>query len=84
MRIKIGKVQDERCLEVIELSSNIRIANSSAGIKPTALLSALDKENSIESLCISCILLIQLLHSLCTTFLWLSYDLICVTLHCDI
>jgi len=37
-----------------------------------------------NTLCISCILLIQLLHSLYTTFLWLSYDLIYVTLHCDI
>jgi len=68
MRIKIGKVQGKWCLEVIELSSNIRIANSWAGIKPTASLSALDKENSIEFLCISCTLLIQLLHGLCTTF----------------
>jgi len=28
--------------------TDVRLANSKAGIKPTALLSALDKENSIE------------------------------------
>jgi len=32
----------------MELSSNVRLANSKAGIKPTAPLSAFDKENSIE------------------------------------
>jgi len=32
----------------IESSSNVRLANSKAGIKPTAPLSAFDKENSIE------------------------------------
>ena len=32
----------------VELSSNVRLANSEAGIKPTAPLSAFDKENSIE------------------------------------
>ena len=32
----------------MELSSNVRLANSKAGIKPTASLSAFDKENSIE------------------------------------
>jgi len=31
-------------------SSNVRLANSKAGIKPTAPLSAFDKENSIEFL----------------------------------
>ena len=34
----------------VELSSNIRLVNSKAGIKPTAPLSASDKENSIEFL----------------------------------
>ena len=34
----------------VELSSNVRLANSKAGIKPTAPLSAFDKENSIEFL----------------------------------
>ena len=34
----------------MELSSNVRLANSKAGIKPTAPLSAFDKENSIEFL----------------------------------
>ena len=34
----------------MESSSNVRIANSKAGIKPTAPLSAFDKENLIESL----------------------------------
>ena len=29
-------------------SSNVKLANSKAGIKPTAPLSAFDKENSIE------------------------------------
>ena len=32
----------------MELSSNIRVANSKAGIKPTAPLSVFNKENSIE------------------------------------
>jgi len=32
----------------VELSSNVRVANSKAGIKPTAPLSAFNKENSIE------------------------------------
>jgi len=32
----------------VELSSNVRLANSKARIKPTALLSAFDKENLIE------------------------------------
>jgi len=32
----------------VELSSNIRVANSKAGIKPTAPLSVFNKENSIE------------------------------------
>jgi len=32
----------------MELSSNVRLANSKAGIKPTAPLSTFDKENSIE------------------------------------
>ena len=62
----------------------VRIANSWARIKPTAPLSVLDKENLIEFLCISYTLLIQLLHDLCTTFPWLSYDLICVMSACDI
>ena len=34
----------------VESSSNVRLANSRAGIKPTAPLSAFDKENSIEFL----------------------------------
>jgi len=32
----------------MESSSNVRLANSKAGIKPTAPLSVFDKENSIE------------------------------------
>ena len=32
----------------VESSSNVRLASSKAGIKPTAPLSAFDKENSIE------------------------------------
>jgi len=32
----------------VELSSNVRLANSKAGIKPTAPLSVFDKENLIE------------------------------------
>ena len=32
----------------VELSSNVRLANSKARIKPTAPLSAFDKENSME------------------------------------
>jgi len=34
----------------MESSSNVRLANSKARIKPTASLSAFDKENSIEFL----------------------------------
>ena len=34
----------------MESSSNVRLANSKARIKPTAPLSAFDKENSIEFL----------------------------------
>ena len=37
----------DSALDVIS-SSNVRLANSKAGIKPTASLSAFDKENSIE------------------------------------
>ena len=65
----------------------VRIANSWAEIKPTTSLSVLDKENSMEFSCIFCILLIQLLHGLCTTFPWLSCDFILcdVTLwHCHV
>ena len=59
----------------VELSSNVRLANSKAGIKPTAPLSAFDKENSIEFPLDFFILLIQLLHGLCTSFLCLSCDI---------
>jgi len=34
----------------VESSSNVRLANSKARIKPTAPLSVFDKENSIEFL----------------------------------
>ena len=34
----------------VESSSNVRLANSKAGIKPTAPLSAFDKKNLIEFL----------------------------------
>jgi len=44
---RLSKVQGGRCSEV-KSSSNVRLANSKAGIKPTAPLSAFDKENSIE------------------------------------
>ena len=50
IRVKIGKVQGEQYLEVIGSSSNVRIANSWAGIKPTTPLLVFDKENSIEFL----------------------------------
>jgi len=40
-----GKVKSER---IPIRKPCIRLANSKAGIKPTALLSAFDKENSIE------------------------------------
>jgi len=43
----LSKVQGRQCSEV-ESSSNVRLANSKARIKPTAPLSAFDKENSIE------------------------------------
>jgi len=46
---RLSKVQGGRCSEVIS-SSSVRLANSKAGIKPTAPLSAFDKENSIEFL----------------------------------
>ena len=44
---RLSKVQGGRCSEV-KSSSNVRLANSKAGIKPTAPLSAFDKENLIE------------------------------------
>ena len=56
-----------------------KIAKLQAGIKPTALCSAFDKENLIEFL----LLLIQLLHSLCTTFPCPSCDLSCDVMWCD-
>jgi len=34
----------------VKLSSNVRLANSKAGIKPTAPLSAFDKKNPIKFL----------------------------------
>ena len=51
-----------------------KIAKLQARIKPTAFCSAIDKENLIESLLDFPTLLIQLLHSLCTTFPHLSCD----------
>ena len=73
-----GKLKADQWLILftIFLSLIVRIANSWAGIKPTAPLLALDKKNSIKSSYISYILLIQLLHGLCTTFPQLSYDFI--------
>jgi len=56
---------------------SVRLANSKAGIKPTAPLSAFDKENSIEFLLDFSTLLIQLLHGLYTSFPCLSCDLSC-------
>jgi len=47
MRVRLSRVQGGQCSEV-ESSSNVRLANSKAGIKPIALLSAFDKKNSIE------------------------------------
>jgi len=52
-------------------------AKLQARIKPTALCSAIDKENSIESPLDFSTLLIQLLHGLYTTFPHLSYDPSC-------
>ena len=37
------------CIYIVDYSlQDVRLTNSKAGIKPTALLSAFDKENSIE------------------------------------
>jgi len=55
----------------------VRLANSKARIKLTAPLSVFDKENLIEFLLDFSTLLIQLLHSLCTSFPHLSCDLSC-------
>jgi len=60
-----------------QMKGSIRLANSKARIKPTALLSAFDKENSIEFPLDFSTLLIQLLHGLCTSFPCLSCDLSC-------
>ena len=49
-----------------------QVAKVQAGIKPTALCSVIDKENSIEFSLDFSILLIQLLHGLCTIFPHLS------------
>jgi len=57
--------------------SRCKKAKLQAGIKPTALCSAIDKENLIEFLLDFSILLIQLLHGLCTSFLCLSCDPSC-------
>jgi len=46
MRIRMSKVQGRQCSRCV--SSNVRLANSKAGIKPTVPLSVFDKENSIE------------------------------------
>ena len=46
---RASKVQGGQCSEVIS-SSNVRLANSKARIKPTAPLSVFDKENSMEFL----------------------------------
>jgi len=54
-----------------------KVAKLQARIKPTALCSAIDKENSIEFPLDFSILLIQLLHGLCSTFPHLSCDLSC-------
>ena len=59
------------------LRTHCKVAKLQAGIKPTALCSAIDKENSIESLLDFPILFIQLLHGLCTTFPYLSCDPSC-------
>ena len=64
-------------------ANTVRIANSWARIKPTALCSVIDKENSIESSYISCTLFIQLLYGLCTTFPWLLCDFIVWHVTCD-
>jgi len=50
----------------MESSSNVRVANSKARIKPTAPLSAFDKENSIEFL---------------LDFLYYLYKFLTLTLH---
>ena len=62
----------------VESSSNVRLANSKAGIKPTAPLSAFDKKNLIE-------FLLDFLHYL------YNYYMVCALLshtyhvmwHCD-
>ena len=54
-----------------------KVAKLQARIKPTALCSAIDKENSIEFPLDFSILLIQLLHGLCTSFPCLSCDPSC-------
>jgi len=54
--LEITKFVDQRDLEGVETEEEgevvedncVRVANSKAGIKPTAPLSAFDKENSIE------------------------------------
>jgi len=59
-------------------------AKLQARIKPTALCSVIDKENSIEFLLDFPTLLIQLLHGLCTTFPHLSCDMLCDCDTCDV
>ena len=48
---KVGSAQS------MESSSNVRLANSKAGIKPTAPLPVFDKENSMEFLLNSLLLI---------------------------
>ena len=62
---------------VFILHHNCKKAKLQARIKPIALCSAIDKENSIEFLLDFPTLLIQLLHGLCTTFPHLSCNPSC-------
>jgi len=59
----------------LDEGQDVRLANSKAGIKPTAPLSVFDKKNSIEFPLDFSILLIQLLHDLCTPFPCQSCDI---------
>ena len=59
--------------------SRCKVAKLQAGIKPTALCLAIDKENSIEF----SLDFLYYLHGLCTTFPCLSCDLLCDVMWCD-
>jgi len=63
---KMKEIQEEAKTVLGKVQADCKEAKLQAGIKPTALCSAIDKENSIESPLDFTTLYIQLLSWLCT------------------